>query len=211
LEVIQKDDFFKAFWLRKYSDSTLMSCRLYFTPYEIIITGDLCPVSNGLVVVGYDMEWFSGNLAPYYLASKFLKKEWVTKAAMNMVREYIRTAECELEAEIDQLKGEYDDDDWQKDQLPDRFQRKLWKIGNKTIEGNLIDALKMLLYDEDHFGSPERLYDAIPAYKNSPNAPYWTAYYDSEFLMGGYDYPEGKLGWLYAIQRRFSELIKELD
>jgi len=54
---------------------------------QIIITGDLCPGSNGILSdFGYGVGWFGRKQSEEYLCSKFLRREWVPDAALRALR-----------------------------------------------------------------------------------------------------------------------------
>lgn len=51
-----------AFYLRESPDTRIMSTLVLFTPEGIVITGDLCPGRNGVIIRGYDLSWFASHL-----------------------------------------------------------------------------------------------------------------------------------------------------
>lgn len=175
----------KSFYLRRKPDSRMMSTLLIFSPEGIVITGDLCPANGGVIAPGYGLDWFSKPLQPRYLAEKFLKEKWVPMAFSKAVRDYI----C---------------DQFQSRTLS--IKRYPWRIGHYVVdnwtEGR---ALLHLVNHGELIESPHTAYDNLPAFRREGMG--WYCPFDSEFLSPGYDYDPAELGWLAAIQRRFSELI----
>lgn len=185
LEPLEIGQYVKSYYLRQRPDSRAMSTLLIFSPEGIIITGDLRPGNNGgVVAAGYGLDWFSAPLQPRYLAEKFLKEKWVPGAFIKAVKDYINDR---FESRTLSIK------------------RHPWRIGHYVAdnwtEGR---ALLYLINHSELIESPHSTYDNLPAFRREGMG--WYCPYDSEFLAPGYDYDPAELGWLAAIQRRFSEL-----
>lgn len=178
--------YIKAFYLRKAPDTRMMSTLLIFHPEGITITGDCHPGRvpgrrGGVIARGYDLDWFSQKLEPSYLAEKFLTEVWVKEKFVEWVKEYLKDSEA-----VD-------------------TEAKEWLVGARLEENwTEKEALLYFISDEDLFETPESAYNNLPSYYDRDR---WICPYDSEFISPGFDYDPTELGWLAAIQRRFSELI----
>lgn len=81
---------YKAFYMRE-PGTRAMSCRIIFTPEGIAIMGDLVPERNGSIsALGYNVDWFSGQLGAGYLSEKFLAKSFQPDEAAKEIRLWIK-------------------------------------------------------------------------------------------------------------------------
>jgi hypothetical protein len=187
---------------------------LVFLPKYIIITGDTRVKDHGLQALGYGLDWFKKHLEPSYLAEKFLEQTWCPEQARAYFKEIqdhwkATLADHETGVDIEDDDGE----EWDEKEL----QKRNWKTGGQELEDvTIIEALEALLEDEDGsiFSSPGQLYEALPAYGFREGVDdgrnwLWFCPFDTSDGLGGYGYPEHEVGWLAAINRRFSELYKE--
>lgn len=93
LHPLQEQGPVKAYYLKKYPDSRMMSTLLIFSPEGITITGDLRPCRNGVTIMGYGLEWFTGKLEPRYLAEKCLSGDhYDSERARAEIEQAIRDA-----------------------------------------------------------------------------------------------------------------------
>jgi hypothetical protein len=167
----------------------MMSTLLVFSPEGIILTGDNHPGSKsgrgGVIARGYGLEWFSQKLEPDYLAGKFLIEVWVPERFSQAVRDYI----CDgFHARTLSTK------------------RRPWRVGKYVQdEWTEIHALRYLISNPELIETSHNAYDNLPAFRQPKSG--WVCIYDSDFVLAGYGYDPTELGWLAAIQRRFSELI----
>lgn len=67
-----------SFYLKEPGKGRMGSVYIVFTVEGIVIMGDTCPCTNGVIsVIGYDVNWFSARMSGSYLCEKFLNKQWV--------------------------------------------------------------------------------------------------------------------------------------
>lgn len=189
---------------------------LLFTHFGIVISGDTRISGNGVIALGYGLNWFTEKLDPDYLASKFLKKTWLSERAKAYWSEMLDQYKQELEdhkADVERERAEYVADNGSADGFyeypPDNLWLRpgKWRSGfyRREMEGTIIDALEYLLADDEYFQSPQFLYDSLPAFQQSNGL--WHAAFDSEIAGScGYDYHPGEIGWLVAVQRTFARL-----
>lgn len=79
----------RAFYLRESIGSRIQAALIVFTPEGIVIMGDLVPGWRAAVsAFGKGLEWFSGELSPDYLASKFLEKDFLPESAARYLSEH---------------------------------------------------------------------------------------------------------------------------
>lgn len=217
LEVIKQSDQVDVYRLRKTPNSRMMSADLIFTPGIIVITGDLRITQNGVIALGYDLDWFTHDLDPHYLASKFLKHEWCPDQARAYWRERLQEYKAEMaEHELAEQKraGECEQNECPEEYHWEEPGNKLlrkgkWRIDHYVFEGTIIDALEYLLAEDggdEYFNNGSEFYRAIPSRFEDH---WWVCPFDVTSL-GGYGYAESKVGWLYAIQRRFSECYSQI-
>jgi hypothetical protein len=219
LEVIERGQKVQVFRLRKYPNNNMMSTLLVFVPGAVIITGDLRVKDHGLQALGYGLDWFKERLDPQYLAQKFLETCWVPEHARAYVREIQSHWKATLADNIAEIDPEYDDVkdiEWDQPEL----NKHHWRFANTEEDDmTVIEVLDALLIDErkDFFSSPGELYAAMPEW--TENEPKWThsvripKYHridNGEDSFGGYGYPDHEVGWLAAINRRFSELYTDM-
>jgi hypothetical protein len=187
LQMVDKGQETEVFLLRKYPESHDMSTWLIFGPWGTIITGDLRPSGHGSIAPGYGRAWFSCELEPDYLAGKFLEKKWVPESAIESWKE---------QAEL------------QKTEEDENEARFTWRVAYEDLENATKgDAMLKLLGRPDLFETGQLLYDNLPEYSYKGH---WHTPFDGESIEGGHDYLEGEIGWLSAIQRKFSELYPAL-
>lgn len=202
----------KAYYLKKYLNSQIMSTLLVFTPDGTILTGDLTPERRGCIARGYGLEWFAGKLSPSYLAEKFLDEEWVP----DRMKAYVRERIAELERELAEIMAELERDAalneeefvLEVEDLPRLHRPRSWTIANEELTGTEADALKELLTHDEAFNSPDEFMANAPIYTDE-EAGRRRSLFTYDELEVGQGYPEHKIGWLVAIQRRFAETIGE--
>lgn len=216
LELVEDGEKVKTFLLRRYPDKSAYSSWLVFTPFGIVISGDISVADHGVIAPGYGLEWFASRLDPDYLAEKFLREKWVKDRARASFAEWADSLDGEIEDLRKQIKKEWIEDnegeiptnDEIDFELPETYRKKTWKIGNQHVEGNQADAIRTLLgFDKLGYGvfdSPDRLYDNLPAYQTRDRD--WVCPFDSDDISRGYGYEPSEIGWLSAIQKAFSEL-----
>ena len=90
MEEIPSGEGIRVFRLFRNHDERMMSTHIVFygipREHRIAIFGDLCPrpegAKNGIISdLGYDLEWFSGQLSESYLCEKFLNHVWQCEVA----------------------------------------------------------------------------------------------------------------------------------
>lgn len=209
LEVVEQGKKLQAFLLRKYPDKSMMSTMIIFAPGIIIITGDLRVTNNGIMTIGYDLNWFRTRLDSSYLAEKFLEQKWIPERAKDYW-EYVRN---DYKAQLDEWKKAVAEDvDVDSNLQPDNpmLCKNKWISCGRKIDGEvtIIDAIDEMLGNDDVFSSQELLYTALPVYKKDGR---FLCPFDSSDGMGGYGYNPAEVGWLTAIHRRFSELYETID
>lgn len=222
LELVEDGKTTKTFLLRKYPDSHMMSCWLIFAPFGIVIGGDLRVTQHGLIIYGYGMSWFAEKLEPDYLASKCLEEKWSSDYARKAFEEWAK----DIQETIDQEKAEIRKDraEWYEieesavteamiAEITDEpsYPVYTWNVLHHHITGTMADAIKELLRDSEVFESPHTLYQSLPAYQDPENGGRYVCPFDSDDLGRAYGYFEGEIGWLYAIQRRFSECYQAMQ
>jgi hypothetical protein len=198
----------KTFRLRKYPDRSMMSCWIFFTPAGIVITGDMRPADQGVIALGYGLEWFAEKLEPDYLASKFLKEKWVPDAAFESWDQCMAAWEEKAEEYEKECEEEFGTDPWP-DPGEEFLRLKDWRSGKERTELHgvtFLKALRHLLDNRENFESAQTLYESLPAFRDESEGR-WICPFSSEDL-GGYGYQPAEFGWLAAIQRRFSECYK---
>lgn len=81
-------------------ESTRILVSRHPLPEQIIITGDLCPGSNGILSdFGYGVGWFGSRKSEEYLCEKFLRREWVPERAKEALCQALHDARDERCAE----------------------------------------------------------------------------------------------------------------
>jgi len=97
LDPVQTKGPVMAWYLRR-GDSRMMSVLLVFTPEGIVVTGDFCPNERGAIsTYGYGLKWFAGQLAPDYLAEKFLPRAHHEDDAEEWFRDELEQVKAEIE------------------------------------------------------------------------------------------------------------------
>lgn len=215
LDLVEKGKAVETYLLRKYEDRSVMSCYILFTPAGIVITGDLRVENHGVIAPGYGKDWFAQDLEPRYLAEKFLRKDWIPQAAIEFWRdrleEYKETFEEEKAAfEKEKQECQFTDD---LEFIPENFflRKHDWRVGytrHELRDATIIQALGLMLEEEENFESAHACYQAIPTWKDETTG-FWVPAFDGAEL-GGFDYDPAALDWLSAIQRRFSECCREM-
>lgn len=191
LEPLEVGEKVKSYYLRRWPGRRMMSTLIIFSPEGIVLTGDLRPTQRGgCMTMEYGLIWFCSDLAPRYLAEKFLQKKWQPARAEEWLRDHIKDLRAVPDDAVDEEPGEEESGDGQS--------------GESTPNPYHTDAdrLSKLLEDLSNFDSPEEFYWAL----NGANCQ--TQSYDYEIVDGGVDYDDNEVGWLYAIQRRFAELMR---
>jgi hypothetical protein len=222
LELLEDGKVTKTFLLRYSPNSYMMSCFIVFAPFGIVIGGDLRVTNHGLTIYGYDLPWFASKLESDYLAGKCLEEKWDCVYARKAFLEYAD----DIQATIDQETAEIRKDraEWYEIEesavTPEMMAEitddlsypvKKWRFGSElTMTGTMADAIRELAKEPYNFETPEILYNSFPGYKNEDTGK-WQCPFDSEDVSRGYGYLEGEIGWLFAIQRRFSECYQAMQ
>lgn len=88
LDPIQVGEDIQMFQLIMEPGSNMNSTDILFTHRGIVIMGDLCPGHNGMISDSrYGLEWFTKELSPDYLCSKFFQKTFDRKVALDQLKE----------------------------------------------------------------------------------------------------------------------------
>lgn len=180
LEEFPAGERIRAFYLRKKDGSRMMSTLILFTPEGIWIGGDLCP-TPGVGVRGV-MSTYGYGID--WFSADDLDERYLCSKFMGecwQLEAAVRDCEDRVREEIHEMKAARKEGDRDEARIHLKNVRR-WR------------AVRDDLGDE---GSVDACYDAMRQ----------QALWDGED-MPGYDYPWGDAGWLCAIQRRFSELIK---
>lgn len=209
LELIEDGKSVKTFLLRKYPDKSMMSTWLFFTPVGIIISGDMRPAGSGVIALGYGLDWFAQKLEASYLAEKFLNEKWVPELALKSWKECLTEWEARYQEYKNGIGPDEDEDSFEPDEP--LLKKMDWQYGtNPTeyIEGvTIVEVLRALVENSQFFEDAHTLYESLPAYLDEY---VYHCPFSSEDLAG-YGYAEAEIGWLYAIQRRFSECYSKSE
>lgn len=206
LEQILDTEKFKAFYLREKPDSRMMSTLIIFSPEAIILCGDLTPARNGNVsVLGYGLHWFAGFLSEGYLAEKFLQKGWHQNLAERELTDLVAQIKAGKMDDFDPSLGLFHDDrigmleelkiSRKEPEIKAKLKSELVRCRAESLKlrskivGELDDLLGSLVdMGQDSFCDAYRQID--PHCEDFP----------------GWGYNPTELGWLCAIQQKFSEL-----
>jgi hypothetical protein len=155
-----------------------------FTPAGIAIQGDCTPGGNGTVSVfssAYDLPWFAKELAPSYLAEKFLKKSFHRELAQEALRNPIDHGLVDDPEDPAFLKSPCGDEKADRRRAA-QLAELAYSLGSDVEYDRrwLCEQLDELGYHSDSYGHI------------------------------GCDYDPGELGWLCALQRCFVRLYAAL-
>ena len=169
--------------LKLQPDSNMRSTVLIFAMERIIITGDWCPGGKGVISdIGYGLAWFAGICDPRYLASKFLRREWIPASFRKWVVDVILEADTE--------------------------DQRLWKLEGESFQDTEQAAWERFLKYANQgelFEVPDRLANVSFCVKGISNTWESVGLYDALTDGIGYDYNPDDLQLLSDIQRRFAE------
>lgn len=214
LDTLEVGEETQTYLLRRHPDRYAFSCFIVFAPFGIVIAGDISISDSGVIARGMDADWFAGNLQPDYLASKFLKKKWVPELARQFWGERLASWKQELADHNAEVEAERDayitsqgsaegfqqwppDNEW--------LRSTQWRVGfprHTLNNATVIDAVQRLLDDRDCFDDPHILFESLPSFMQRDGV--WMMPFSDS--MGGYDYYESEIGWLFAVQRAFARL-----
>lgn len=196
VEPLEVGEKVRSYYLRRFPGKRMMSTLIVFTPEGIILTGDLRPAQRGCMTMEYGLTWFCSELEPRYLAGKFLEKKWQPAKAMEWLESHIK----DLRAIPDDAIPE-DDPALNGSGESEPGEGKPGKNEPNPYHADT-DRLSKLLEDLSNFDSPQEFYWALVNTKPE------TQVYDYDTVSCGEDYDDNEVGWLYAIQRRFAELMR---
>lgn len=215
LELVEDGKTTKTFLLRKYPDNSMMSCWIIFAPFGIILGGDLRVTRQGTVIYGYGLSWFASKLEAHYLAEKCLERRWIPNQAVEAFKEWADDLETEIKAERNTARQEMIEDGNENPTEEDidqavasYYTRRRWQVDHEDFIGTQADAIRKLTKNQDLFETADNVYQLLPAYYDENRR--LVCPFDSEDLGRGYDYDEYEVGWLAAIQRRFSECYEAM-
>lgn len=181
LEEFPAGEKIRAFYLKKKDGGRMMSTLILFTPEGIWIGGDLCPTPGvGVRGVMSAYGYDIGWFASDQPDERYLCSKFVGEVWQ--LEAAVKDCEDFARDAINEMKRARKDDD------RDEARRQL-------REARRWRAVRDALGDE---ATVETCYDALCEQK----------VLDGGDSIPGYDYPWADAGWLCAIQRRFSELMK---
>lgn len=178
LRVLGENFEVQAYRLQR-SGSTVRLVDVVCTRVGVVLAGDLDLGGTGAVVAhGYDLLWFTSDLEPDYLASKFLHTQWTAEAVERHIRgniEHLR----------EQVTYAYEADD-----------------GRHTPRDEVLARcarLERMVDAEEGLGSPQE-YDSVWSSEWEEDDG------DHEWVYPCYDYDPLELATLAAVHARFRAL-----